>query len=128
MKDIKRIGRKVLRKICAGLGVTSVAFIFQACYGPPQAMGFDVLIRGSVKSKTTGHSIRGIKVSANNLYSYELTDENGGFHFYVPKEDCTIRFEDIDGEENGSYLKKEISIEPKEDEMILGDILLDADE
>ncbi|MDR1127408.1 MAG: hypothetical protein LBL06_04685 [Treponema sp.] len=128
MKDIKRIGRKVLRRICAGLGITSVAFIFQACYGTPQATGFDVLIRGVVKSKTNGSPIKGIKVSANNLYSYEKTDEDGEFHFYIPKEDCTIRFEDIDGKENGLYLPKEIPIKPQEDEMTLGDILLNEAE
>jgi hypothetical protein len=122
----RQIGRKILRKICTGLGLTSVAFIFQACYGSPQAMGLDVLIRGVVKSKTTNSPIKGIKVSAKDMYSYELTDNVGGFQFYVPQEEVyVLRFEDIDGAENGSYQRKEIFVDSARDRLALGDIFLD---
>ncbi len=34
------------RKIIGGLCLTSVAFVFQACYGTPQDFGNDLLIEG----------------------------------------------------------------------------------
>ena len=34
------------RKIIGGLFLTSVAFVFQACYGTPQDFGNDLLIEG----------------------------------------------------------------------------------
>jgi hypothetical protein len=49
------------RKIIGGLCLTSIAFVFQACYGTPQDFGEDLLIEGQVKSKTTGLPIKGIK-------------------------------------------------------------------
>jgi hypothetical protein len=120
MKNIKERSRKILRKIYTGLGLTAIAMVFQACYGTPQAMGLDVLIRGVVKSKTTDEPIEGIKVSAKDLYQYELTDSGGKFQLYVPWEDvCILRFEDIDGEVNGSYSSEEISVELLDDKIEL---------
>ncbi|MDR0643887.1 MAG: carboxypeptidase-like regulatory domain-containing protein [Treponema sp.] len=125
MKKTKEIGRKILRRILQGLGLSTVAFVFQACYGPPQAMGLDVLIRGAVKSKTTNSPIKGIKVSAKDMYSYELTDEDGKFQFYVPQDEpCTIQLEDIDGPENGSYVSTEIAVDLSKDKIDLKDIFL----
>jgi putative lipoprotein (rSAM/lipoprotein system) len=131
MKKTKEIGRKILRKIYTGVGLTTVALVFQACpnpaYGPPQAMGLDVLIQGTVRS-TTNDPIRGIKVSVKDVYQYELTDSAGKFQIYVPQEDlCTIRLDDIDGEENGSYKSKEISVALSNNKIDLGDISLDAE-
>ncbi|MDR0784862.1 MAG: hypothetical protein LBE74_03140 [Treponema sp.] len=125
MKKTKQAVRRIVRKVCTGLGLTATALTFQACYGPPQAMGMDVLIRGVVKSEATNAPIKGIKVSAAELYQYELTDEGGGFQFYVPQEDvCVITFEDIDGTKNGSYQGKEISVNLTKNKITLGDILL----
>jgi putative lipoprotein (rSAM/lipoprotein system) len=111
MKKTKETVRKILRKIYTGLGLTTVALVFQACYGTPQAMGLDVLIRGVVKSKTTNNPIKGIRVSVKDMYQYELTDSAGKFQFYVPQEEfCVIQLDDIDGVENGAYVSKEISV------------------
>jgi putative lipoprotein (rSAM/lipoprotein system) len=126
MKITKEIGRKILRKIYTGLGLTTVALVFQACYGTPQAMGLDVLIRGVVKSKTTNKPIKGIKISVKDMYQYELTDSAGEFQFYVPQEEiCVIQLDDIDGTENGSYSSTAISVNLVKDKMDLEDILLD---
>ncbi|MDR2797814.1 MAG: carboxypeptidase-like regulatory domain-containing protein [Treponema sp.] len=125
MKKAKEISRRILRKFYTGLGLTSVALVFQACYGTPQTMGLDTLIRGVVKSKTTNDPIKGIKVSVNDMYQYELTDSSGKFLIYVPREEnCTIRLEDIDGEENGLYASKEIPVLISKDKIDLKDILL----
>jgi putative lipoprotein (rSAM/lipoprotein system) len=125
MKMTKETGRKILRKIYTGLGLTTVALVFQACYGTPQTMGLDVLIRGVVKSKTTNKPIEGIKVSVKDMYQYELTDSAGKFQFYVPQEEiCIIQLDDIDGAENGSYSSTQISVDLSKDRMDLGYILL----
>jgi putative lipoprotein (rSAM/lipoprotein system) len=126
MKKTSEISRKILRKIYTGLGLTTVALVFQACYGTPQTMGLDVLIQGTVKS-TTNDPIEGIKVSVTDVYQYELTDSAGKFQIYVPQEDfCTIRFEDIDDEKNGSYKTKEIPVELSKKKIDM-DISLDAE-
>jgi putative lipoprotein (rSAM/lipoprotein system) len=126
MKKTSEISRRILRKILTGLGLTTVALVFQACYGTPQMMGLDVLIQGTVKS-TTNKPIKGIKVSVKDVYQYELTDDAGKFQIYVPWEDfCTIRFEDIDGDENGSYKPKEISVELSKSKIDMDDISLNA--
>lgn len=130
MKRPKEIRRKILRKIYTGLGLTTVALVFQACYGTPPACngtsGNDVLLRGTVKSKTTDAPIEGIKVSVKDMEQYELTNGAGKFQLYVQREDSyTILLEDIDGAENGSYSSKEISADTSETPI---DILLDEAE
>jgi hypothetical protein len=126
MKITKERGRKILRKIYTGLGLTTVALVFQACYGTPQSMGLEVPLRGVVKSNKTKDPIEGIKISVKDTYSYELTDNDGKFRLYVPLEDFyTIQLEDIDGTKNGSYLPKAIPIDFLKDEVDLGDIFLD---
>jgi putative lipoprotein (rSAM/lipoprotein system) len=125
MKKTKEIGRKILRKFYTGLGLTSVALVFQACYGTPQTMGLDTLIQGVVKSEKTKEPIRGIKVSVKDMYQYELTDSSGKFQIYVPQEEnCTLQLEDIDGTENGSYSSMEIPVDASKDKIDLKDILL----
>ena len=46
--------RDLKRKLIGGLCLTSIAFVFQACYGTPQDFGSDLLIEGEVKAKSTG--------------------------------------------------------------------------
>jgi len=88
------------------LGVTAVSLIFQACYGPPPHAGDEVTIYGSVKSKTTNTPIRGIEVSIEDTTIKYLTNDNGEFYIYVPIQDSyTVKFEDIDGPENGGEFK-----------------------
>lgn len=126
MKKTKETVRKILRKIYTGLGLTTVALVFQACYGTPQAMGLDVLIRGVVKSKTTNVPIKGIQVSAKDMYQCELTDSDGRFQIYVPQEAfCNIQLDDIDGVENGSYSSREILVNLSKNNIDLENIFLD---
>jgi len=100
--------RNMIRKIIGGLSLTSVLFVFQACYGTPQDIGFDLLIEGQVVSKTSGLPINGIKVSVANNMQYEMTDEEGKFMFYTEKlEGLTLQFQDIDSTQNGHYIDKD---------------------
>jgi hypothetical protein len=126
MRKAKETFRKILRKIYIGLGLTTAALVFQACYGTP--MELDILVRGVVKSKITNTPIGGIQVSVKDPYQYDLTltDNDGEFWLYVPKEEiCIIQLDDIDGTENGSYSSTKISVDSPKEKMDLGDILLD---
>jgi len=89
------------RKIIGGLCLTSIAFMFQACYGTPQDIGQDLLIEGQVTSKTSGLPIKGIKVSVDQRVQYANTDENGKFSLYMDKlQHAKIKFTDVDSTRN----------------------------
>jgi putative lipoprotein (rSAM/lipoprotein system) len=96
------------KKLLGGLSLTSALFIFQACYGTPQDMGLDVLIKGQVKSEKTNNPVKGIKVSIEDKMQYEITDADGKFSFYTETSDSyLIRFEDIDSNQNGIFTGKD---------------------
>ncbi len=102
---------KLIRKLVGGLSLTTAAFIFQACYGPPQDFGDDIFIEGLVKSKKTGQPIKGIKVSVKDNPQYQFTSEDGSFSFYTGfAENCTIRFQDTDAGQNGAFSDKDTTL------------------
>lgn len=103
--------RNLVRKIIGGLSFTSVLFVFQACYGTMQDLGYDVLVEGQVKSKTTGQPIKGIKVSPINGATYKNTDDEGKFSFYTPADGTlALRFEDVDNSQNGTFQTKDTTL------------------
>lgn len=100
--------RNWVRKIIGGLGLTSMMFVFQACYGTPQDFEYDLLIEGQVKSKTSGLPLKGIKVSVVENMQYQITDEDGKFSFYIEMmENLKLQFTDIDSIQNGLYNSKD---------------------
>jgi len=108
------------RKIIGGLCLTSVAFVFQACYGSPQYFGNDLLVEGLVKSKNTGLPIKWIKVSVADKMQYTLTGDDGKFGFYTEKiENTKIRFEDIDSTQNVAFSNKDTLLTIKESKVYL---------
>jgi hypothetical protein len=103
--------REWKRKIIGGLCLTSVAFVFQACYGTPQDFGNDLLVEGQVKSKMTGLPIKGIKVSVAERVQYANTDENGKFSLYIDKlQHANIKFKDVDSTQNIWFSNKDTLI------------------
>jgi hypothetical protein len=101
---MNKMKRNWIRKIVSGLSLTSAVFIFQACYGTPIDFGNDLLIEGQVKSKSSGLTIKGIKVLVAENMQYEITDVNGEFSFYTEmRKNITLRFTDIDSIQNGLY-------------------------
>ena len=114
------------KKLLGGLCLSSVAFVFQACYGTPQDFGEDLFVQGKVTDKTTGLPIKGIKVSVVDRMQYLYTNEEGEFAFYTMRADRTVvRFEDVDSIENGSYASKEIVLS---DSLRVVDLTIDLDE
>ena len=115
-----------IRNIVGGLSFTTALFVFQACYGTPQDFGYDSLVEGKVVSRTTGNPIQGIKVSINHQMQYSKTNDKGEFSFYTIKSDkVQISFEDIDGAENGSFVKKDSLISTVKDKIYL-DVKLES--
>jgi hypothetical protein len=114
-----------IRGIVGGLSFTTALFVFQACYGTPQDLGFDVLVSGQVKAKSSGIPIKGIKVSVTNTMQYEMTGENGHFSLYTEMfENLRMKFEDIDSTANGYYMSKDTVLSNVTEEVFL-DITLD---
>ncbi len=107
MKQLKS-KRNWARKIIGGLSFTSALFIFQACYGTPQDFETDLLIEGKVKAQATGLPIKGIRVSVTDEGQDLMTDETGSFSFYtIAKDSISLRFEDTDDAQNGSFATKD---------------------
>lgn len=95
MKTIKKAYSKILRWALSILGVTSVAFVFQACYAPYYGDDYDRCINGEVRSAQTLKPIKGIRVTGNNQPGYVETDSVGHFHIHLPiSRNYTIRFND----------------------------------
>ena len=104
------------RKIYGGLCLTSIAFVFQACYGTPQDFGNDLLLTGQVNSKKTGLPIKGIKVSVVDGIQYVPTDDAGKFSFYIGKTgSIKLKFEDTDADLNGSFQSKDTLVTTNKD-------------
>ena len=121
MNKLTEKSRRLLRIIFKGLGVTAAAFTIHNCdvyyydtpeygvpvppeYGVPPCYREDILIQGCVKSKKTDEPVFGISIWIKDItaVSAYLTDEEGKFYIYVPKQDSyTIVFTDVDGIENG---------------------------
>ena len=116
------------KNLFKGLCLTSVAFVFQACYGTPQDLGYDLLIEGKVISKNTGLPVKGIKISVADGPQYVNSDNEGNFGFYTFAQDSIkLTFEDIDGTENGQFIKKDTVLKVT-DEKIMLNIALDEKE
>jgi hypothetical protein len=124
MIKLSEKGRKILRAVYRGLGVTAVTLVFHSCdgigpqggkYGPAPAYGMppnyreEIIICGSIISKETGEPIPGIGIWIKDVTTYyaDLSASNGEFYLFVPKQDdYTIVFTDIDKSENGGVYKQ----------------------
>ena len=104
------------RKIYGGLCLTSIAFVFQACYGTPQDFGNDLLLTGQVNSKKTGLPVKGIKVSVVDGIQYIKTDDAGKFSLYIGKtESIRLKFEDVDADANGTFQTRDTLLTTSKD-------------
>jgi len=112
MKILEKKVRKVLQYFFKVTCFTSIAFVFQACYGTPEDMGINTHIKGVVTDKNK-QPVKGIKVSDLKSYNYELTDSDGKFSIYSTKNSIktVIRFEDIDDDENGHYRTIDVELD-----------------
>lgn len=83
-RKLRVVWGKLIYRVLVGLGLTSVAFVFQACYAPYYMMDYDRCINGEVLSLQTNQPIKGVKVTGNNQPNYVETDSLGRFHIHLP--------------------------------------------
>ena len=108
-KNLRRTWGKVLKWTLGSIGITSIAFVFQACYAPYYGNDYDRCINGEVLSATTHKPIKGIRVTGNEQPGYVETDSAGSFHIHLPlSRDYNIRLEDQDSLR--AYLPKDTII------------------
>lgn len=105
MTIFSKIKHKWLRNIGMGLSLTTIAFVFQACYGPPRDYKRDVLIEGKIVTKD-GTPIEGIKISSDSTIQYAKTDANGEFYMYIPIAD-KYKLIVEDDNENSKFIGKD---------------------
>jgi len=108
MKNIQNqfnLSKKRLLKSIFGLfSLSTMLFVFQACYGTPQDFGQDILLEGRVLSVDNQEAIEGIEVRLLNQPQYTTTDADGHFAIHCPRIDqYKMQFKDVDGEENGQF-------------------------
>ncbi|MCL2270992.1 MAG: hypothetical protein FWC24_06580 [Treponema sp.] len=135
MTKLSEKSRKALRVIYRGVGsVTAASFLF-ACNGifrtnypdmygmpypeygvkPPDCCAEEITLQGQVIC--AGKPISGIGIWIKGITAtpyISLTDSNGEFYFYLPKQETyTIVFSDVDGDENGQFkpFTKEFTID-----------------
>ena len=110
MKPIRQLYSKALRWLLGTLGVTSIAFVFQACYAPYYSDDYARCINGEVLSATTHKPIKGIRITGNDQPGYVETDSAGTFHIHLPiSRDYNIRLED-QSDSIRAYLPKDTII------------------
>ena len=114
MKEIKK---GILKVIATVLGFFGISSTFVACYGVPYSeIGgrcFCDKEGGREGVYDDGEGIQNLKVTLNDGGDFTTTDENGCFYFDVPykTESATVTITDVDGNENGSFVEKTITID-----------------
>ncbi len=105
-KHLRR--RNFFRTIFGVFSLSGIMFTFQACYGPPQDFGLDVLIQGKVVSGATQAGIPDILVNIPDIGQYTRTESDGSFRMHVERQPgLSISFSDTDGDQNGIYQAKD---------------------
>ena len=121
MKKIKAGFKKIIAILCNFLGLGLITgcdnFIkgFAAMYGcPPYVSG---QVTGDIDGDGNLEPVEGIKVTVNSDPEESVTtDEEGAYYVYPGSAGTyTITFEDVDGEDNGSFETKTAEVEVKTD-------------
>ncbi len=109
---IIKIKSNLLQFFLSALGLSSVCFIFEACYGVPMNMSQikldEVAISGEVVDENTNLGITDIQVILESTYDYQsfVTDSTGSFDITLDLlngEELRVRTFDNDGVQNGEY-------------------------
>jgi len=134
MKKITNLKRKIVRYFCTGICLSSVAFVFQACYGPiqPPPHPSEICIRGKVltSADSLGIPVQNIKVSVEGGYIskfVDTTDANGMFCIYIHEQDkYNMRFEGIEPDSVSRFFPKDTIIKKSDFYDVYLNIRLDA--
>jgi hypothetical protein len=131
MKKIEFKARKLLREIFKGVSFTSLAFVFQACYGPApdEKQDCDLLFNGVVVSKSTSLPIEGVKVVIEDGIRYGYTDTNGRYNidFAYPGfsgDGLKIHFQNATNTQNIHFADTTIVVKCRYDEQVITNVEL----
>ena len=117
--------RKFFTNLFRIFSLSGVLFVFQACYGVEQDFYSDTMLEGTVISSVTNEPIVGIEVSINNSPPV-YTNNNGVFIIYsVLSEEYPLTLKDVDGNSNGSYENKDITIKSNSSDYMSFEIILE---
>lgn len=119
--------KRIIKSIFGLFSLSTMLFVFQACYGTPQDFGQDILLEGKVLSASSQEAIEGVEVRIHDLPQYTTTDAEGHFSIFCPRLDLyKMQFKDVDGEANGQFsdLDSTISIQAIEMSSQMLNILL----
>lgn len=109
------MNNKLLRTLIGSLSFTTALFVFQACYGTPQAVDNDFLVEGQVTSRTSGQPVQNIRVGIEGDSQHQYTDSDGRFSFYtVKRNNIKLVFEDSE-EQPGNFAKTDTLINGSSD-------------
>ena len=101
--------RKILGSVLGFFGIGALT----ACYGVDEGRMRDGrMIYGNVTNES-GEMLSGIKVSTKEVNSPTTFTKNGYYSLSLPDsvKSCTVYFEDVDGEANGSYQKDSVEVD-----------------
>lgn len=101
--------RKILGSVLGFFGIGALT----ACYGVDEGrMREGHVVCGNVTNES-GEMLSGIKVSTKDTNSSTTFTKNGYFSLSLPDsvKSCTVYFEDVDGEANGSYKKDSVEVD-----------------
>jgi hypothetical protein len=132
-KKITNLKRKIIRYFCTGMCLSTLAFVFQACYGTKGDWYRDeIRIIGKVVTSADSLDIpvQNIKVSIKGGYISELVDTtnvDGAFCIYVPVQNTyNMRFEGIEPDSVSRFFPKDTIIEKPDFNDVYLNIRLDA--
>ena len=128
MTKIKTTAKKVLFKILSYLGIPAF-FSFLGCnlfnqpgsyvceYGmPTNYFNFDGVVLGDIDGDGIEEKIPDIQITVKDSEISEKTNQDGQFSFRIIDNDYTnqfvyeVTFSDVDGEENGSFEDKSVTV------------------
>ncbi len=113
----KGFKKKAIRSFLGLFSLSTMLFVFQACYGTPQDFGSDVLIEGVVRSESDNQTVQGIRIGFMDMPQYTVTDKDGYFSLYCPeKEMYAFILQDEDKSRHGSYSEADTTILPGQGE------------
>ncbi len=118
-----KVKKRFLKIVSGILGLLFGALSFAACYGMPipeyGSPSASYELNGTIKSSLSDSGINKLKVSFLDLgETYPITDvstdENGSYKIFVnsfPRDKFKLSVKDIDGDENGSYAHKDLTVD-----------------
>ena len=112
MNKLVKFWDKIIVVLLGVVGLSNIIYSCATKYGEPYA---EYEIKGVITDKKASKPIQNIQVTRQIYQEYGdtiYTDANGKYAFYdINRSDFNIKFEDIDGEENGGEFEtKEMDI------------------